>query len=60
MDPHPDAGRSIFSFVELKSEALVPLDPSDLKRIAILLDVDGTLLDIAPTPKEVVVTRGLT
>ena len=35
------------------------LDPSDLNRLAVLLDVDGTLLDIAPTPKEVVVSRGL-
>ena len=35
------------------------LDPSDLNRLAVLLDVDGTLLDIAPTPKEVVVPRGL-
>jgi len=34
---------------------LVPLDPRELNRLAILLDVDGTLLDIAPTPREVVV-----
>ena len=33
----------------------MPLDPRDLNRLAILLDVDGTLLDIAPTPREVVV-----
>jgi trehalose 6-phosphate phosphatase len=31
----------------------VPLDLSDLTRFAILLDVDGTLLDIAPTPQAV-------
>ncbi len=31
------------------------LDPRNLNRLAILLDVDGTLLDIAPTPREVVV-----
>jgi trehalose 6-phosphate phosphatase len=40
----------------------VPFDPndlSDLKRMAVLLDVDGTLLDIAPTPQEVVVPRDL-
>jgi trehalose 6-phosphate phosphatase len=33
----------------------VPLDLSDLSRFAILLDVDGTLLDIAPTPTAVYV-----
>ena len=31
----------------------------DLKRDAILLDVDGTLVDIAPTPEEVRVPAGL-
>lgn len=36
------------------------LDPRNLNRMAILLDVDGTLLDIAPTPREVVVPPGLT
>jgi trehalose 6-phosphate phosphatase len=35
------------------------LDPHDLGRLAILLDVDGTLLDIAPTPLEVVVPPAL-
>jgi trehalose 6-phosphate phosphatase len=38
---------------------LVPLDPRDLTRLAILLDVDGTLLDIAPTPREVIVPPDL-
>ncbi len=37
----------------------MPLDPHDLNRLAILLDVDGTLLDIAPTPREVVVPPDL-
>lgn len=36
-------------------DCLVPLDVCDLNRTAVLLDVDGTLLDIAPTPTEVVV-----
>ena len=35
------------------------LDLSDLSRFAILLDVDGTLLDIAPTPQEVQVPPAL-
>src|SRR5882757_847526 len=30
-------------------EVPVPLDLRDLSRLALLLDVDGTLLDIAPT-----------
>ena len=34
-------------------------DHHDLNRMALLLDVDGTLLDIAPTPREVVVPREL-
>src|SRR6266550_319323 len=35
--------------------SLVP----DLSRMAILLDIDGTLLDLAPTPREVWVPPGL-
>ena len=38
-----------------KSEPHPPADAVDLRRVALLLDVDGTLLDIAPTPAEVVV-----
>ena len=34
-------------------------DPIDLRRIAVLLDVDGTLLDLAPTPHEVHVPPAL-
>jgi trehalose 6-phosphate phosphatase len=37
----------------------VPPNPLHLHRIAILLDVDGTLLDIAPTPHEVQVPETL-
>jgi trehalose 6-phosphate phosphatase len=40
-------------------DALVPFDCNDMNRMAILLDVDGTLLEIAPTPQEVVVPREL-
>jgi trehalose 6-phosphate phosphatase len=36
-----------------------PLLAPDLKKTAILLDVDGTLLDIAPTPREVFVPHSL-
>jgi trehalose 6-phosphate phosphatase len=40
-------------------ELLVPFHAQDLNRLAILLDVDGTLLDIAPTPREVEVPASL-
>src|SRR5262245_38285101 len=33
--------------------------PADLGKLAILLDVDGTLLDFAPTPREVFVSHEL-
>jgi trehalose 6-phosphate phosphatase len=38
-----------------KEEAVPSPDAIDLSRIALLLDVDGTLLDLAPTPDAVVV-----
>ena len=41
------------------TELHVPLDPSDLSHLALLLDIDGTLIEIAPTPNEVVVPPGL-
>jgi trehalose 6-phosphate phosphatase len=37
----------------------VPLDPRELRQFAVLLDVDGTILDIAPTPKQVTVPPSL-
>lgn len=37
----------------------MPLDPLDLRDVAILLDVDGTILDIAPTPHSVLVPETL-
>lgn len=37
----------------------IPSLPSDLSRFAILLDVDGTILDLAPTPREVFVSHAL-
>ena len=42
---------------ELSDESadLLPPDQIDLQRTALLLDVDGTLLEIAATPKDVVV-----
>jgi trehalose 6-phosphate phosphatase len=32
---------------------VIPEESIDLERVAILLDIDGTLLDFAPTPREV-------
>jgi trehalose 6-phosphate phosphatase len=43
----------------MKWDLFVSFDPTDLKRLAILLDIDGTLLDIAPTPQEVKVPQTL-
>src|SRR5262244_1067245 len=37
----------------------IPSLPADLTQLAILLDVDGTLLDLAPTPREVFVSHAL-
>lgn len=37
----------------------MPLDPLDLRDFAVLLDVDGTILDIAPTPHAVYVPDSL-
>lgn len=53
----PPRGESEFSSDGL--ELLVSRQPHDLNHLAILLDVDGTLLDIAPTPGGVVVPGGL-
>ena len=33
--------------------------PVDLRELAILLDVDGTIVDLAPTPREVIVSPSL-
>jgi trehalose 6-phosphate phosphatase len=41
-----------------KTSRIPPL-PEDLQKVAILLDVDGTLLDFAPTPREVFVPHSL-
>src|SRR3569833_1899259 len=48
-----------FSFGKLKIGSPVFFDQNDLNRMALLRDVDGTLLDIAPTPQEGVVPREL-
>jgi trehalose 6-phosphate phosphatase len=37
----------------------IPSLPVDLKQFAFLLDVDGTILDLAPTPREVFVSHEL-
>ena len=38
---------------------VIPSLPADLSELAILLDVDGTILDLAPTPREVFVSHAL-
>ena len=38
---------------------LAPPIPEDLQQIAVLLDVDGTIVDLAPTPREVFVPHSL-
>jgi trehalose 6-phosphate phosphatase len=38
---------------------LAPSIPEDLKQTAFLLDVDGTIVDLAPTPREVFVPHSL-
>ena len=38
---------------------VIPPLPPDLNTLAILLDVDGTILDLAPTPREVFVPHAL-
>jgi trehalose 6-phosphate phosphatase len=38
---------------------LAPPIPEDLKQTAFLLDVDGTIVDLAPTPREVFVPHSL-
>jgi trehalose 6-phosphate phosphatase len=46
---------------EIKSQELLGADiATHLAESAILLDIDGTLLDLAPTPREVWVPPGLT
>jgi trehalose 6-phosphate phosphatase len=37
----------------------IPSLPPDLNKLAILLDVDGSILDLAPSPREVVVPHAL-
>jgi trehalose 6-phosphate phosphatase len=37
----------------------IPPLPAALDQFAILLDVDGTILDLAPTPREVFVSHTL-
>ena len=32
---------------------IIPQEPIDLDKVAILLDIDGTILEFAPTPREV-------
>jgi trehalose 6-phosphate phosphatase len=42
-----------------RTDSVIPSLPHDLHEFAILLDVDGTILDLAPTPREVWVPKEL-
>ncbi len=42
-------------YMELAEPSLVP----DLRKCALLLDIDGTILDLAPSPQQVLVPTGL-
>ena len=37
----------------------IPLPAANLRDIAVLLDIDGTILDLAPTPGAVIVPQSL-
>src|SRR5580704_4003750 len=50
MQPHPVKGTSLWQRCS---------GPIDISRVAILLDVDGTILDVAATPQSVVVPASL-
>src|SRR3954468_1843309 len=52
--PHDAATADATETVAMTHPLLPPLD-----RLALLLDIDGTLLDLAPTPREVWVPPGL-
>src|ERR1700686_2774031 len=52
----PNMNLEIFDLdMELEEISLVP----DLRKCAILLDIDGTILDLAPSPQQVWVPPGL-
>src|ERR1700675_3847249 len=53
-DDLPSTGRALPNLVSAASELARRLDET-----AVLLDIDGTLLDLAPTPREVWVPPGL-
>lgn len=53
-----NATQMVTKFGDQSPHFLAP-DPVDLSRAALLLDVDGTLLEIAATPEEVVVPPSL-
>jgi trehalose 6-phosphate phosphatase len=61
-EPGDGWGHSLIQFHELLDTTMsnrVPSLSADLDQFAILLDVDGTILDFAPTPREVFVSHDL-
>jgi trehalose 6-phosphate phosphatase len=62
MAPNPADMPQDYTVTKYRSETAAPEPTAPLPRldeIAILLDIDGTLLDLAPTPREVWVPPGL-
>ena len=55
MQRGPEVSRHTMGAMDIAIPPLV----SDLRQCAILLDIDGTILDIAPSPRQVWVPTGL-
>jgi trehalose 6-phosphate phosphatase len=55
----PVPGRYPSNSANIGTVVLDVLNPFDFRRYALLLDIDGTILDFAPTPREVWVPPGL-
>lgn len=53
------AANAIDATMDIAAPAPPPVHVPDLRRCAILLDIDGSILDIAPSPQQVFVPTGL-